>query len=477
MRRRFSERYKEQSAVFSNFEFANKEQEEFVMSTARETLADGGVGSSKTFGAIMRLLLLAGNWPYSRWFVGRQTYKDLTQTTRKTFERICPPGWVIRDTLGEMTLFNKAEIIWAHLDEYDLKTLMGLEINGAVLDQVEEIAIEMYEMLDSRIGRWYHPSWKTPCPAYIWSTSNPNGKDAYYFRFHPDCNPPTYRKYIFMPTVINKEVLDKFHPGYYDNLMKKSPSWRKRWVEASREIWEGQIFTEFKRGLHTYNPREFNPFAKFSQGASWAYMDYGLGKPTTCGLAYSTQQHGFFTSEYGAPDKSIKEHASEIKVFLGKNPHPPRGIFADPSMFFESSRDRKIATTSIANEYRQNGVYLLKADNNEDSSIELIHEMLNPDMGKLHPVTGQPGAPYLLISEDCTNLIHEIEMQSWKEERNPLTGEKEFKGERNDRVRDDYFDLLRYYANSRVHQVTIKRPPMNLPSYGWNLKKVTPTYA
>lgn len=468
-------RFQESKIKESRFASANPEQDEFIFSTIRETLADGGVGSGKTLGGIIRLLLLAEKYPGSRWFVGRQTYKDLTQTTRKSFDRVCPPGWIIRDVLNEMTLFNGSEIVWAHLDEYDIKTLMGLEINGAFLDQVEEINPEIYDMLDSRIGRWYLPQWDAMCPSYIWSTSNPNGKDWVYFRFHPDVHPPAYRKYIFMPTSVNKEVLDKYHPGYYENLLKKSPAWRKRWVEASREMWEGQIFSEFKKDIHTY-PQVFNPFAAFPMGSSWAWMDYGLTAPTTCLLTYSTPQFLFVTGEYGAAGKSIRDHAIDIKEFIGRNPHPPRGIFADPSMFFESTRDRKIATTSIANEYRREKIYLLKADNNEESSIEVLHEMFHVEQSRTHPVTGKPGAPTLLIHENSVNLIREIEMQRWKEERNPLTGEKEFVGVRLDTIEDHYFDPLRYFANSKVHQVTAKRPPMKTPSYGWNVKDA-PQYA
>jgi hypothetical protein len=471
-RQKVHARFQEKRTAESRFEFANAEQREFVLSTARETLADGGVGSGKTLGGIMRLLLLAEAYPHSRYFIARQYYKDLMQTTRKSFNRICPAGWVIRDVSSEMTLFNGSEIIWAHLDEYDIKTLMGLEINGAFLDQVEEISIEMYETLDSRCGRWYHPSWEeTMCPAYIWSTSNPNGKDAYYFRFHPDCDPPDYRKYIFMPTGINREVLDKFHPGYYDNLMRKSPTWRKRWVEASRDIWEGQIFTDFHRDIHVYDKKEFNPFKVFPLGSAWAWMDYGLTKPTTLALTYSATDYLFFTAEYGASDKTIKQHSVAIKELIARNPAHVRGIFADPSMFFESNRDRKVMSASLAREYRTEGIYLLKADNNEESSIEILHEMFNIRKDKMNPTTGRLGSPTLFIEKDCVNLMKEIEGQSWQEERNPLTGEKEFIGVRKARVADDYYDLARYFANSKVHQVTAKRPQMATPSYGWTEKK------
>ena len=86
------------------FKPANPVQREFINSTAREQLMDGGVGSGKTVGGIIKLLLLANAYPGSRWFVGRQFYKDLIATTKKTFERIVPEGWVKKDSLNITTL-------------------------------------------------------------------------------------------------------------------------------------------------------------------------------------------------------------------------------------------------------------------------------------------------------------------------------------------------------------------------------------
>src|SRR5574341_995739 len=395
--RRALERYQESAVGGQTFEFANPMQEDFALCPTRESLMDGGVGSGKTIGGIIKLLMLAEAYPGSRWFVARQFYKDLIQTTRKTFQRFCP--------------------------------------------------------LD----------WPRPCPPYIWSTSNPAGKDWVYFRFHPDCSPPPTRAYFFAPTHINREVLNKYAPGYYDNLMRKSPSWRKRWVEGSRDLWEGQIFTEFNKKIHTYDPKLFDPYAHHNGGVSWAWMDYGLTKPTTCIISYTTPEGLLFiTREYGAADKLIKDHATEIRNMIAVNPRPVRGIYADPAMFAQSTRDRHVLTTSIADEYRKCGVYLLKADNNEESSIEILHEMFH---------TRPSGVPTLRINADCKNLIQEIEMQRWDEERNPLTGEREFVQHRKETVADDYFDPLRYFANSKIHQVTAKRPPMKLPGYGWIQKE------
>ena len=477
-----AKKFQEKDSDGQIFEFANDVQRNFALCSTRESLCDGGVGSGKTIGGIIKLLLLAEHYPGSRWFVARQTYKDLCITTRKTFQRFCPASWITRDVQNEIELFNGSEIIWAHLDEYDIKTLMGLEINGSFLDQAEEINPEVYEILESRAGRWQLPSWSNPCPAYTWSTSNPQGHDWLYFRFHPECNPPENRSYFFAPTGCNKEILDKYHPGYYDNLMKKSPSWRRRWIEGLRDIWEGQIFPEFNKKVHTYNPQKFNPFQVFPQGAAWAFMDYGLQHPTTFGTTWTTQPgYVFFTSEWGrrsTKDKTytIKDNATEIRRLRDSHQQRIRGIYGDPSMFFESTRDRRIQTTSVAAEYRSEGVYLLKADNNDEASLEIIHELLHVKEGLKNPVTGENHSPHLFISEDCVNLINEIGSQSWDEGRNPNTGEKEFLGTRNDRIPDDYFDLLRYFANSKIHQVTVSRPKMKIPGYGWTLRE-HPIYA
>ena len=102
---------------------ANPVQKEFIESTARETLMDGGVGSSKTYGGLIRLLLLADAYPGSRWFAARQIYKDLMATTKASFDNLVPKGWVEKDSLGLTKLTNGSEIIWAHLDDYDIQSL------------------------------------------------------------------------------------------------------------------------------------------------------------------------------------------------------------------------------------------------------------------------------------------------------------------------------------------------------------------
>lgn len=442
---------------------ANPIQAAFIACSTRESVFDGGVGAGKTVGGLYKLLLLADAYPNSRWFVGRQVYKDLLATTKKTFDRIVPKGWVKKDALNITYMHNGSEISWNHLDDYDLKSLMGLEINGAFLDQVEEISPDVLEILDSRIGRWSNPEWGVHCPAYLWSTANPAGKDHVYWRYHPDVVSNPDRSYFFARTSDNQACLNKHVPGYFDNLLKKSPEWRKRWVEGSRDIFEGKIFQEFTPGgPHVYDPKKFDP--SNLGGAIWSWMDYGLTSPTTMITTQSTpSRFHFVVEEYGDKNKLIKDHAAQMHARM--TARRSKGIFADPSIFHESTRDRRVMTNSVAKEFQSCGLYPLKADNNEESSIAVLHEMLFVDPKRLNPVTGQMGSPLLFISSDCPNLIKELDMQRHDSERNPLSGEREYISKRADNVSDHWFDGLRYFANSKVHQVSGTRPQPNIPSY------------
>lgn len=455
------------------FEFANRIQEEFVWETRRESIFDGGVGNGKTTGGVLKLGIMATEFPGSRWVIARQTYKDLMQTTRKTFDKVIPPHWVKRDVKEEMTLANGTEILWLHLDDMSEGTLRGLEINGAFISQAEEIAPEMWEFLDSRIGRWGKSEWEAPCPSYIWGDCNPNGHDWIYFRFHPEAvgyMHPT-RAYYFGESGINRAMLDKISPGYYQMLMKKPEAWKRRWVYGSREIFEGQIHPDFKKELHVYNADKFDPLDALNVKSIWGWFDYGLSAPTCMLLIASCSGnvhfvfHEYYKRSSPGHTITIAEHASNLKKIMQNCRYPVRGVYADPSIFHESTRDRKIATTNVAQEYRECGIYMTKADNNEASSIANLQELFhfNPDIK--NPMTGLMGSPRLFISSRCPNLIEQIQTQRHAEVRNPLSGEKEFTEERAEGIPDHAYDPLRYFANSQVWQPMPIREQPPLPQY------------
>jgi hypothetical protein len=469
------------------FEPSSPIADSYIWNTKRESMFDGGVGNGKTTSGIQRLLILAKEFPGSRWAVARQTYKSLVNTTRKTFDKLCPPHWIRRDVKESMTLANGAEILWMHLDDMSEGDLRSLEINGAFVSQAEEIQPEMWEYMDSRIGRWSRPEWKQPCPPYLWGECNVNGHDWVYFRFHPEVfgnNDVKHyadggltweghpdRFYCFGSSAINKPMLDKYAPGYYDMLMRKPEAWKRRWVYGSRDIFEGAIHPDFRREIHVYDADRFDPFEAMDIKSCWGWFDYGLSAPTCLLLSASTSDnYHFITHEYykrSTPGRTItiREHASAILKLMRDNRYSVRGVYADPSVFFESTRDRRTQVTSTAQEYRECGLYLIKADNNETASIANLQELMHINPALRNPVTKTVGSPRLFISSRCENLIDQIQLQRHAETRNPLTGEKEFTEERAAGIPDHAYDPLRYFANSSVWQAIRVREQPPAPQY------------
>jgi len=440
------------------FEYANPIQRDFVWNQYTESCFDGGIANGKTTGGCMRLMLLGAQYPGSRWVVARKTWIDLRRTTYETFHsKVCPADW-IKSQKGETSghnprtiLVNGTEYIWMHLDTADEKSLLSLEINGFFIDQAEEIDKSLYDVLTSRTGRWqenYRQGvWPRPCPAYSFISSNPKGHDWIYYHFHTDCNPPGHRGYYFGRTKDNLEMLESLDPTYYRRLEEKPESWKQRWMEGNREIFEGQVHREFRRSVHIYDQDKFDPLKQRPITMLTAYFDYGLSSPTACLVrAHDKEGYTWVVGEYYAANKKISEHSRDIKKFLERFGRRVEWVKADPSVFFTELRDRE-GPESIAKDYAQYGLYLIPADNNEDTSIERINELLHFDESRLHPISRERGSPRLFISSSCFNLIEELPNQRWKQKKNLLTGETEFVEERDPNTPDHSYDCLRYMVN------------------------------
>ena len=492
----------------SVFKPSNPISDAFIWCPARSVCIDGGIGNSKTTSGFIRLLMLLGEFPGSRAVVFRQTYLDLCKTTRRTFDKVCPTGWVTRNVREDTTFANGSEIHWMHLDTADEKTLMGLEVNFAFGDQIEEIHPEMVDIIDSRLGRWQLPQWEERCPPYLFATSNPRGHDHVYFRWHPDvvaydkvehfyewdtemirrvreelginidskqvpASIAAYNEdkaYFFGSTLINLPTLNELEPSYVRNLLKKPESWKKVWVFGNRDFFEGSIHPDFKETTHVYDPAKFDPRKVLQIRMKVAGFDYGLSSPT-CYLEVDVAREGFIfvTGEYYVSNKTIEQHAGQIRDRLMQR--PVEAILADPKVFHEDTRDRRVMTKSVAQEYATHGVGFIRADNNEDTSIQKLQELMQVDTGLMNPVTKELGSPRLFVSKKCPNLIAEIQQQRRKEERNVLTGEKEFLDERDMDVPDHAYDALRYVVNSGYLSYVPWQGSVRVPSFDTSPRK------
>jgi hypothetical protein len=172
---------------------------DFLASCAFCRLIVGPVGSGKSSGCNMEFLRRAleqapgkDGIRRTRFVAIRNTYRELEDTTRKTFEQ-----WVgnplERAGLGrwyeaDFTFHIKfsdvdCEILFRALDDAeDVKKLLSLELTGAYINEWREIAGVILAGLKARVGRY--PSMAEGGPTWygIWGDTNPMsmGSDLYH---------------------------------------------------------------------------------------------------------------------------------------------------------------------------------------------------------------------------------------------------------------------------------------------------------
>lgn len=162
----------------------------FMLSNAFIRVAVGPVGSGKSSACVMELVSRAmrqapspSGVRKSRLAVIRNTYRELTDTTRKTFAQWVPERlgewrekdftfW-LRAALQDGTTCE-AEIMFRALDRPDdVRKLLSLELTGAYINEFREVSKSIFDALKTRIGR-FPAAMDGGCTwSGIWGDTNP----------------------------------------------------------------------------------------------------------------------------------------------------------------------------------------------------------------------------------------------------------------------------------------------------------------
>lgn len=123
----------------------------------------GAIRGGKTFVSLSVLVALAQRYPNSRWHIFRKDFPALESTTIPSFQKIIGQSdewewhrnrsnYHVRNTKNDSRIFFKGENI-DH--DPDLNDLLGLETNGILYEQIEELSPALWQMGCSRLGSWY----------------------------------------------------------------------------------------------------------------------------------------------------------------------------------------------------------------------------------------------------------------------------------------------------------------------------------
>ena len=146
----------------------------------RQVLYGGAVRGAKSYWGCMEIITLCFQYPNSRWLMLRASLPVLRATLLRTFsENFLNKGFdaYVKDfnqTSLVLTWNNGSQIVFM-AESYDtdkeLNRFRGLEINGAFIDEVNEIQEQTFDKVVERSGSWFHSK---GCPTKILMSCNPS---------------------------------------------------------------------------------------------------------------------------------------------------------------------------------------------------------------------------------------------------------------------------------------------------------------
>lgn len=235
----------------------------------------------------------------SRWAVIRNSYRQLEDTTIKTFMSWLPPHhfgqWIPSRHEYKITRLaaegdDKAaeiEVLFRALDRPDqVGNLLSLELTGAWINEGREVPWSIFQAVEGRVGRY--PARKDGGATWygLWSDTNPPDVDSEWYKFFEETD---HREKV--------EELAKVIPGMT--------------VDKYRQL--------FKQ------PSGLSPHAEnLGNLVDGYYQRLAVGKPDEWVKIYVHGQYGFVLDGMAVwPEYSDAMHCPEAQ---NKQPHPVEGV-------------------------------------------------------------------------------------------------------------------------------------------------------
>jgi len=225
-------------------------------------LYGGAVRGGKTFAALGALIVLCRKYPLSKWAVVRTDMQKMKMTTIPSFLKVCPENFIVKfnHNTNVVTFTNGSQILF-FAENYDrdkeLNRWRGLEVNGFLLEEVNELREKTFNKAIERAGS--HTIKSDPPPIII-CTCNPSQnwvKEKFYDPWKlKKLNP----RWSYIPAKITD---NPFISEKYKESLKQLPRYEYRvFVEGDWELLLKtgiEFYKEFDIEKHVkatiYNPK------------------------------------------------------------------------------------------------------------------------------------------------------------------------------------------------------------------------------
>jgi hypothetical protein len=301
------------------FEPYPKQQEfiDAVFSGKYDFLCYGGsMGGGKSYVGLAILIMLCKIFPGSKWVVIRESLPTIKRTTLPSFKKVLPENFLKGYNQQEniATFTNGSQILFMaedYANDKDFDRFKGLEVNGFLLEQLEELQKGLLDVCTIRAGR--HKLKGNNPPPIILATVNPTltwVKEEVYLKFVNGTLPD--RWYYLSASIFDNPALadDK---AYMDRFKNLDPLTYARHIEGNWNAFAvDKPFMYCFEDKHISTTIELNP-----KDTVYLSFDFNVD-PITC-TAWQLGKdfiHGLY--EFRLKNSNLYEICEAIKGTLGK---------------------------------------------------------------------------------------------------------------------------------------------------------------
>lgn len=410
----------------------------------------GAAFGGKSYGMLIMACVAAELWPGIQIAYFRRTYPELDgpgASIQKAYEVL---GGAAKDTDGgkEWSWPNGSDMYFRHCqNEKDVYGYQSQQIDLLIIDEATHFTWFQVDYLLTRnrasgeiktpgfrpfavfpsnpgnIGHaWYsqvfdvdgHNAKPKPRPhETVKEVMNPNGKTAQVY---------------FIPAKLDDNAIgNAADPEYESRLMARDAEIAAALRDGNWKIFAGQRFPTWTKDRISCVPFEIP-----QHWAKWRAVDYGYVHPMTTGWFTKNPETGrvYIYRAVIASDVFDTAQADLIKDMTPAN-ELITVTYASPDMWAKSAKktDKKIETS--ADEYKDRGVILVRADDDRINGIRKIDRLLAQEGSDGRPMI-QVFEPYYEVFRCMTTLVREDAMRGGNAEDVKKV------------LNDDPYDMLRY---------------------------------
>lgn len=376
-----------ENLVVADFGAPNSEpQWKFFTATARYICYGGARGGGKSWAVIRKAALLAYNYPKIQILIIRREYEQLENPIIMPMLDMLPLGsYVYNKTEHKLTFINGSIIQFSNMPDYQSAVQGKFQGNNRdilIIDEATQFTEEEFRGLDAIIRG------NNGLPKRVYLTCNPGGVGHFWVKrlfvdrdYRGTENPD---EYVFIPaTVDDNKDIDERYKATLDMLPEDI---RLAHRFGDWNALSGVYFSEFTDGLHTCKPFPIKKHWK-----RYRAMDYGLDCFFCIWVAVDETGRCYVYRQFEQKNMLVSE-AAKKQLELTRPDEAIDFTVAPPDMWARSRETGK----SQASIFAENGVGLVKADNNRLQGWYALKEMLK---------VREDGKPGLIIFDTCGSLI------------------------------------------------------------------------